>query len=74
MLNDLTNRVTAQTGLSHEQAQSAVNSVLGFLKEKLPAPIVEMAIDPILTGSVSPEKQLDSSASSVAERLPGWKK
>ena len=39
MMNELLNRVTTTTGLSPDQAKAAVESVLGFLKEKLPAPL-----------------------------------
>ena len=39
MMDELLSRVTERTGLSPEQAKSAVDSVLGFLKEKLPAPL-----------------------------------
>jgi hypothetical protein len=39
MMDELVNRVTAKTGLSQDQATAAVESVLGLLKEKLPAPL-----------------------------------
>lgn len=39
MMDELLSRVTERTGLSPEQAKSAVETVLGFLKEKLPAPL-----------------------------------
>jgi hypothetical protein len=39
MMNELVNKLTAETGLSQDQAQTVVNSVLGFLKERLPAPL-----------------------------------
>ena len=39
MMDERPNRVTEKTGLSQDQANVAVESVIGFLKEKLPAPI-----------------------------------
>lgn len=39
MMDELVNSVSAKTGLSPEQAKSAAEAVIGFLKEKLPAPI-----------------------------------
>ncbi|WP_427913104.1 hypothetical protein ACPWT1_21185 [Ramlibacter sp. MMS24-I3-19] len=38
-MNDLVQRLIDKTGLSEEQAASAVQAVAGFLKERLPAPI-----------------------------------
>ncbi len=38
-MNELTNLVLQKTGLSEEMAKTAVETVIGFLKEKLPSPI-----------------------------------
>ena len=38
-MDELVNRVAEKTGLAPEQARSAAEAVIGFLKEKLPAPI-----------------------------------
>lgn len=38
-MDELVNRVAEKTGLPPEQARSAAEAVIGFLKEKLPAPI-----------------------------------
>ena len=38
-MDELIKRITEKTGISEDQARSAVNTVSGFLKEKLPAPI-----------------------------------
>lgn len=38
-MNELVQRLIDKTGLSEEQAASAVQAVAGFLKERLPAPI-----------------------------------
>ncbi len=37
MMDELLKRVTEKTGLSEEQARSAVQTVMAFLKERLPA-------------------------------------
>ncbi|MEP6819574.1 MAG: hypothetical protein ABJA18_08575 [bacterium] len=38
-MEELIKQVTAKTGISEDQAKSAITTVLGFLKDKLPAPI-----------------------------------
>ena len=38
-MDELIKRVSEKTGISEDQARSAVTTVLGFLKEKLPAPL-----------------------------------
>jgi len=38
-MDELIKAVAAKTGLPAEQAKAAVDSVLAFIKEKLPAPI-----------------------------------
>jgi hypothetical protein len=48
-MEELVNRVSQQTGLPQESARQAVDTVLGFLKERLPAPIAGQ-IDSVLGG------------------------
>ncbi len=48
-MEELIKQVTAKTGISEDQARSAVTTVLGFLKEKLPAPIAGQ-IDNVIGG------------------------
>jgi hypothetical protein len=50
MMDELINRVTEKTGLSPDQAQAAVNTVLGFLKERLPAPLAS-GLDSLVGGT-----------------------
>ncbi len=38
-MDELIKQVTERTGISESQARSAVETVLGFLKDRLPAPI-----------------------------------
>ena len=42
MMNELIESVSAKTGLSQDQAQTAVEAVIGLLKERLPAPVAEI--------------------------------
>ena len=55
MMDELINRVTAKTGLSPGQAKAAVGSVIGFLKEKLPAPIAS-SLDSLVSGAEGSEE------------------
>jgi uncharacterized protein (DUF2267 family) len=48
-MDELVNLVAQKTGISHDQAQAAVKTVLDFLKDKLPAPLAGQ-IDGILSG------------------------
>lgn len=38
-MNELISLVTSQVGLPQDKAQMAVTVILGFLKQKLPAPV-----------------------------------
>lgn len=48
-MDELVNQVAQRTGLSQDQARQAADAVLGFLKDKLPAPIASQ-IDGLLSG------------------------
>lgn len=39
MLDELVRRISEKTGLPEEQARSAAEAAIGFVKEKLPEPI-----------------------------------
>ena len=49
-MNELVKMVSQKTGLSEEMARTAVDTVLNYLKGKLPAPIAGQ-IDSLLGGS-----------------------
>ena len=49
-MDELIKRITEKTGISEDQARSAITTVSGFLKEKLPAPIAGQ-IDNVLSGA-----------------------
>ncbi len=62
-MDELIKNVAKQANISPDQAKAAVNSVLDFLKDKLPAPVVDQ-IKAALSG-----QQVDASA--VANALGG---
>lgn len=51
-MDELTKLVMQKTGLGAEQAKAAVETVIGFLKSKLPAPIAAQ-LDGVLGGSAA---------------------
>jgi len=48
-MEELIKQVVSKTGISEDQARTAVTTVLGFVKDKLPAPIASQ-IDNAMTG------------------------
>lgn len=48
-MDQLVKQVSEKTGLPEPQARQAVETVLGFLKQKLPAPLASQ-VDGILEG------------------------
>jgi hypothetical protein len=51
-MKELTNIIVQKTGISQENAQKAVQVMLGFLKTKLPAPLAGQ-LDSFLTAGTS---------------------
>jgi hypothetical protein len=51
-MDELVKLVAQKTGISEEQARTAVQTVIDFIKPKLPAPIGSQ-IDTILSGSAA---------------------
>ena len=49
-MDELIKRITERTGISEDQARTAVTTVTGFLKEKLPAPIAGQ-VDNVISGA-----------------------
>jgi len=52
-MDELVKLVAQKTGISQEQAKTAVTTVLGFLKEKLPAPLAGQ-LESVIGGSGAP--------------------
>ena len=55
-MKELTNIIVQKTGISQENAQKAVQVMLGFLKTKLPAPLAGqldsfLIANPVLVGA-----------------------
>ena len=48
-MDELIKQVVSKTGISEDQARTAITTVLGFVKDKLPAPIASQ-IDSAVTG------------------------
>ncbi len=48
-MDELVRQVVARTGITEEQARMAIQTVAGFLKEKLPAPVAGQ-VDAVLSG------------------------
>jgi hypothetical protein len=51
-MDELINQITEKTGIPHDTAKQAVEMVIGFLKQKLPAPVGSQ-IDRVLGTQVS---------------------
>jgi hypothetical protein len=49
-MDELIKQVTSKAGISEDQARTAVTTVLGFLKDKLPAPIAGQ-IEGVMSGA-----------------------
>jgi hypothetical protein len=66
-MEELIKQVTAKTGISEDQARSAVTTVLGFLKDKLPAPIAGQ-LDNVVGGGGS---GATGTAADIASKVGG---
>jgi hypothetical protein len=53
-MDELIKLVTKKTGISEKQAKQAVETVMGFLKDKLPAPIASQ-VEGLLSGGEMPD-------------------
>ncbi len=48
-MDELITQITQRTGISRDQAQTAAQTVIGYLKDRLPAPIASQ-LDGVLGG------------------------
>ena len=53
-MDELINLITEKTGIPHDTAKQAADVVIGFLKQKLPAPVGSQ-IDKVVGMQVPPE-------------------
>jgi len=65
-MDELISTVSTRTGLSQDQARSAVDAVLGLLKTRLPAPLASH-LDSLVGGSASAGADGSSGESSGTE-------
>ena len=49
-MNDIINQVAQKAGINPDQARTAVETVVGFIKDKLPAPLASQ-VEGLLAGS-----------------------
>ena len=63
-MNEIIQRLTEKTGLSEENANAAVDAVVGFLKEKLPSPMASQ-IDNLLAGGAGLGNRVGGMAKSI---------
>ena len=63
-MEELIKRITEKTGISEDQARTAVTTVSGFLKEKLPAPLAGQ-VENVLSGAGGMSDKLGDVASKV---------
>jgi len=61
-MDELIKRITEKTGISEDQARSAISTVSGFLKEKLPAPIAGQVDNVLGSAGVMTDKLGDAAA------------
>ena len=69
-MDELIKRITEKTGISEDQARSAVNTVSGFLQEKLPAPLAGQ-VDNVLSGAGGMTDHLGGAASKIGKMFGG---
>jgi hypothetical protein len=69
-MDELVKQVAERTGISESQAQTAVNTVLGFLKARLPEPLAGQ-LDGLLGGAAGAAGGLAGSAGDVLGGLGG---
>jgi hypothetical protein len=63
-MNEIIQRLMAKTGLPEDKATAAVDAVVGFLKEKLPAPIAAQ-IDGLIGGGAGMKEKLGGMAAGL---------
>ena len=69
-MDELVKRISEKTGISEDQARSAVTVVSNFLKEKLPAPIAGQ-VDNVLSGAGGMTDKLGEAAAKAGNIFGG---
>ncbi|HVK38797.1 MAG TPA: hypothetical protein VNA88_09720 [Candidatus Kapabacteria bacterium] len=70
-MDELIKLVTQNVKISEEQARSAVNTVLGFVRDKLPAPIAEQLDGFLQGGGVNQLPNVSDVAEGAGDMLKG---
>jgi hypothetical protein len=69
-MDELVKQITERTGISESQARTAADTVVGFLKQRLPAPLAGQ-LDSVLGGGAGIVGDLTGKAGDVAGNLLG---
>lgn len=65
-MDQIVNLVSQRTGINQDQARTAVDTVLGYLKDRVPGPIAGQ-LDKVASG----EDQSQSQAGNLKDKIPG---
>jgi hypothetical protein len=68
-MDELINLISSRVGISADQSRQAVNIVLGFIKDKLPAPIASQ-VEGMLSGQGTGDKA-NQAASALGDQSSG---
>lgn len=69
-MEELIKQVTAKTGISEEQARSAVTTVIDFVKNRLPAPIASQ-VDNVIGGGAAAAGDGGGNLGDLASKVGG---
>lgn len=69
-MEELIKQVTAKTGISEDQARSAVTTVLDFVKNRLPAPIASQ-VDNVVGGGAGIAGDVGGNLGDLASKVGG---
>ena len=70
-MDELIKQVTARAGISDAQARTAVETVVGFIKERLPAPIAGQVDNALATHGSAIGTGIDAVADRAGDMLGG---
>lgn len=70
-MDELIKQVTARAGISDAQARTAVETVVGFIKERLPAPIAGQVDNALASHSGAIGTGIDAISDKAGDMLGG---
>lgn len=65
-MNELIKRIVEKTGLPEDKAKGAAEAAIGFLKEKLPAPVAGQIDNALGAGSSAASAAADKASDAVS--------